>query len=113
MELTNKMIAERVGFEKEGIMWLYPKPYSEYLFDLPDFLHSMDACIKWIVPELIAKECGSMMFDLDDKHGRKVNTCTLWQHPKKVGVGIAVSGEDDTISEAFCQAAMKYFSEVK
>jgi hypothetical protein len=66
----------------------------------PDFTNSMDACIKWIVPILHAPvEIGNIKM----KDGTKGWCCRIgnsgWQ-------------QAESVSLAFCLAAIKYFEEV-
>ena len=101
----NEKLAKAVGFKyvvPTGIIidfWKYPDGYTDRI--LPDFLNDMNACLKWIVPELRRKGLTSML-------------C----HYTEDGVKVMLSGYDmlasewaETMSRAFCLAALKYFEE--
>ena len=44
----NEWLAEKCGFYKQGCCWHDP---SQYPADLPDFEHSIDALVKWVLPK--------------------------------------------------------------
>jgi hypothetical protein len=114
LPMTNERIAELVGFKRmdkdakfpEGWspdLWQYPLGF--YYDHLPDFLHSMDACIKWIVPVLIRR--GIFSWEFIYKTDGVLAMCEL-----HCGINV-VHGIGETESEAFCSAAYKYLSEVR
>jgi hypothetical protein len=103
--MTNEQlqqIAEWCGFKRTGEYWyICPDHGDWYDKDLPDFLHSLDACFRWIVPKLREEGCIDILFNY------KIGICCY------LDIDTDYIGEGLTESEAFCEAVLKYISEVK
>ncbi len=83
--------------------WQYPDGYI-YPY-LPNFIESMDAILKWVVPKLKEKGLDIQINYDQDRFDKDRITVGLWikLHPIKV-VG-------DTVPMAFCKALEKYINE--
>lgn len=118
-ELTNEMIAEEIRFcqvERRATSGGYPEKMrhwilyrdGEILYEdsrLPDFLHSMDTCLRLIVPTLQDKKACIEIY---------MNNNGLWT--VVVGRNGFSSGyikDSNILSEAFCHAAWEYFKEIE
>lgn len=54
-ELNRKMLGF-AGFKQTDKLWRWPVPYDgEWRITTPNLTDSLDACIKWLVPEAIKK----------------------------------------------------------
>lgn len=112
--MTNEDIARKIGFEhrtgEAGTCWDKPviketwfAPDGTNFYDskhlptfLPDFLNSMDACEKWVIPWLREQGYGSFQFGVLDNG----YACFIWNFSSnKFNAEI---GEGPTISEALC-----------
>lgn len=107
--MTNEQIAELVGFkrtEDKTFTWIDPQRCQIKEFELPDFLHSFDACEKWIVPVLKEKGLKNRLTQYGFKDDGVL--CTL-----EFKNTYPVVGSGTTEFEAFCEAAYKYLKGVK
>ncbi len=103
----NEKLARAVGFvflprgdKMHGRdVWQYPE--GILLYELPEFLYGMDACLAWIVPELRKLKITRILFFYTENSVE----CHL-------GGEIHTWADNKVESRAFCLAALKYFEEM-
>ncbi len=99
--MTNNKIAKALGFTETESCWVeYPSGIE--VTKLPDFMHSMDVCIQYIVPRI--------------KDHWAVGNTRCGKHKFICVIGVPdldpfISEFGKTIPEAFCKAAYKYLEE--
>lgn len=106
--MTNEQIAELIGFKQDGNgSWFICTNHGDwYGENPPDFLHSLDACEKWIMP-VVRKQGGywniwerkdysEWVVMIDDDGGNSIIQITAEYLPSGI-----------------CKAAYKYLSGVK